>query len=148
MIRFTLHISAKHFQEVIQEMSKKLAITALFAALLSIAILISACGPSAPAGPSLVTDRDVYAPGETITVNFSAPAGLPTNAWVGIIPSNIPHGDEAQNDMYDLAYQYLNGTTSGSLVFSAPAEPGMYDFRMHDTDNNGKELASVSFTVK
>ncbi len=129
-------------------MSKKLALTVLITALLSIALLISSCGPSAPAGPSLATDKSDYAPGETISVTFSAPAGLPTNAWVGIIPSNIPHGDEAQNDTYDLAYQYLNGMTSGTLVFSAPSEPGIYDLRMHDTDNNGKEIASVTFTVK
>jgi hypothetical protein len=129
-------------------MSKKLVIISFVTALLFAAMFISACKPSAPAGPSLATDREVYAPGETITVTFSAPAGLPTNAWVGIIPSNIPHGDEAQNDTYDLTYQYLNGMTSGKLVFTAPVAPGTYDFRMHDTDSNGKEIASVTFTVK
>jgi hypothetical protein len=138
----------EHYQEVIQEMSKKLALSVLITLLLSIALLISACGPSAPAGPSLETDKSVYAPVETISVTFTAPAGLPTKAWVGIIPSTIPHGDEAENDTYDLAYQYLNGMTSGTLVFSAPPEPGSYDLRMNDSDSNGKEIASVTFTVK
>lgn len=126
-------------------MSRKLITIALMTALLAAVLFVSACKPS---GPSLVTDKNVYAPGETITVTFSAPAGLPTNAWVGIIPSNVPHGDEAQNDTYDLTYQYLNGMTSGMLVFSAPSVPGTYDFRMHDTDSNGKEIASVTFTVQ
>ena len=129
-------------------MSKKLAFTALITALLSMGLFIWACTPSGPAGPSLATDSSVYAPGATITVTFTAAAGLPTNAWVGIIPSNIPHGDEAQNDTYDLAYQYLNGMTSGTLTFSAPTEPGSYDLRMNDSDSNGKEIASVTFTVK
>jgi len=29
----------------------------------------------------------------------------------------------------------------------APAQAGTYDFRMHNTDDNGKEVASVSFQV-
>lgn len=114
-------------------------------ALLAVVLFISACKPS---GPSLDTDKNSYAPGETITVTFSAPAGLPTDAWVGIIPTEVPHGDEAQNDTFDLTYQYLNGMTSGTMVFSAPLLPGTYDFRMNDTDNNGKEIASVTFTVQ
>jgi hypothetical protein len=34
------------------------------------------------------------------------------------------------------------------IVFTAPAAPGSYDFRMHDTDSNGRELTSVSFRVE
>jgi hypothetical protein len=126
-------------------MSRKLVVIALTMALVAVVLFVSACKPSAP---SLAIDKDVYAPGETITVTFLAPAGLPTNAWVGIIPSSVPHGDEAQNDTYDYSYQYLNGIASGTLTFSAPSVPGAYDFRMNDSDSNGKEIASVSFTVK
>ncbi len=134
-----------HYEEVTKTMPKKLVIIVLTMALVAVVLFVSACKPS---GPSLATDKGVYAPGETITVTFSAPAGLPTNAWVGIIPSNVPHGDEAQNDTYDYSYQYLNGMASGTLVFSAPSEPGTYDFRMNDSDSNGKEIASVTFTVQ
>jgi hypothetical protein len=128
-------------------MLKKCTLVVLIVSLAAVGLVLSACSRG-PAGPSLVTDKDVYTPGETITVTFTAPEGLPTNAWVGIIPSNVPHGDEAQNDTFDLTYQYLNGMTSGMLVFSAPTVPGSYDFRMHDTDSNGKEIASVTFTVQ
>jgi hypothetical protein len=126
-------------------MSSKRLIIAVMMVVLAIGLAVSACKPS---GPSVATDKSTYAPGETINVTFSAPAGLPTNAWVGIIPSNVPHGDEAQNDTFDLTYQYLNGIASGTLVFSAPMMPGSYDFRMHDSDDSGKEIASVTFTVK
>jgi hypothetical protein len=129
-------------------MLKKLIIIVLVMALPAVGLFVSSCSLFGPGGPSLDTDKSAYAPGETITVTFSAPEGLPTNAWVGIIPSSVPHGDEAQNDTFDLTYQYLNGMTSGTLVFSAPSVPGSYDFRMHDTDSNGKEIASVTFTVK
>jgi hypothetical protein len=126
-------------------MSRKRVIIAVMVMLLAVGLAVSACKPS---GPSLDTDKKAYAPGEMINVTFSAPAGLPTNAWVGIIPSEVPHGDEAQNDTYDLTYQYLNGVPTGTLVFSAPVLPGTYDFRMNDSDSNGKEIASVTFSVK
>lgn len=93
-------------------------------------------------------DKFSFEPGEKIAVHFSAPDSLPQNAWIGIIPSNVPHGDEATNDQYDIAYQYLEGRTSGTLIFKAPSNSGNWDFRMHDTDNNGREIASVSFVVE
>ena len=128
---------------------KKLALTISIVMTIAIAAAgLTACAPSKPAGPSLTTDKQTYAPGETVSVTFVAPAGLPTDAWVGIIPSAVPHGDEATNDGYDLSYQYLNGMTSGTLIFNAPVTPGSYDFRMHDTDNNGREIATVTTTVK
>jgi hypothetical protein len=100
---------------------------------------------SASAGLSL--NRDRYTPGEAIVVNFTAPASYPNDAWIGIIPAQVPHGSEAENDRHDLTYQYLQKRTSGSMTFTAPAAPGNYDLRLHDTDNNGKEVASVSFQV-
>jgi len=104
----------------------------------------SAQGPSAV---SMAVDKSAVLPGDTITVSFSVSAGLPKDAWIGIVPSNIPHGSEAVNDQHDLTYQYLQGRTRGRLPFSAPTTPGSYDFRMHNTDSNGSEIAFVSFTV-
>lgn len=96
---------------------------------------------------SLRLDKTLFTPGEKINVYFTAPASFPGDAWVGIIPSNVPHGNEAVNDQYDLTYQYVNKLTSGTMIFNAPTQPGSYDFRMHDTDSNGKEVDSVTFTV-
>lgn len=91
--------------------------------------------------------RDRYTPGEAIVVDFTAPGSYAGDAWIGIIPSQIPHGSEAENDRHDLTYQYLQKRTAGSMSFVAPAAPGNYDLRLHDTDNNGREVASVSFQV-
>jgi hypothetical protein len=96
---------------------------------------------------SLKLDKIEFKPGESIQVHFKAPANLPDNAWVGIIPSTVPHGSESENDKHDISYQYLKKKTSGTLTFTAPSNPGLYDFRMHDTDSSGKEIASVSFSV-
>ena len=88
-----------------------------------------------------------YAPGESITVTFNAPPGLPNNAWVGVIPSSVTHGSEVTNDQNDISYKYLEGKTYGTLVFTAPTTPGNYDLRMNSSDNSGAELTYVSFTV-
>ncbi len=96
---------------------------------------------------SLRLDKTTFAPGEQIQVHFTAPSSFPSDAWVGIIPSEVAHGSEAENDQYDLDYQYLEGLTSGMLIFVAPDTLGSYDFRMHDTDDEGREVASLTFTV-
>ncbi|MEC7118944.1 MAG: hypothetical protein VXW65_03440, partial [Pseudomonadota bacterium] len=91
-------------------------------------------------------DRTNYRSGEQVQVSFRAPAGLPNNAWIGVIPSHIPHGDESVNDQHDVAYRYLQGRTSGTMTFTAPAA-GRWDIRMHTSDSSGVEIASTSFTV-
>jgi uncharacterized protein YfaS (alpha-2-macroglobulin family) len=96
----------------------------------------------------LTLDKSVFLPREKIRVTFTAPQGLDPKAWIGIIPSNIPHGSEEQNDRNDIDYKYLSGKTGGTLEFLAPAKSGAYDFRLNDSDNNGKELDSVTFTVR
>jgi hypothetical protein len=103
---------------------------------------------SAPTSASLNISQYIVSPGESIAVRFSAPAGLASNAWIGIIPSWVAHGSEATNDQHELTYQYLNGMTSGTLYFSAPTTPGSYDFRLNDTDNEGNELTYATFTVR
>ena len=97
--------------------------------------------------PELWIDKTTFASGEEIALHFAVPANFPEDAWVGIIPSEVPHGDEATNDEYELDYDYLEGRVSGTLVFFAPDEPGSYDFRLHDTDEDGQEIASVTFQV-
>jgi hypothetical protein len=104
--------------------------------------------PTGDVEPSLRLDKTTFAPGEEILVYFTAPSWYPAGAWVGLIPSEVPHGDEAVNDENDVDYQYLEGQTSGVLTFTAPETPGSYDLRMNDNDQDGKEVASVTFEVK
>jgi outer membrane protein OmpA-like peptidoglycan-associated protein len=96
---------------------------------------------------TLKLKKNVFAPGEQIEVDFTAPAELSRTAWVGIIPSDIPHGKEEVNDQHDIQYAYLEKKASGTLNFVAPPEAGSYDFRMNSSDSNGDEITSVSFKV-
>jgi hypothetical protein len=105
--------------------------------------------PPPDAAPAVRISSEVVAPGSYFTVTVSAPPNLPRNAWVGVIPSHITHGDEAMNDQHDVSYQYMEGRTHAVLTFQAPEVPGSYELRLHDTDANGVELAtSAAFTVR
>jgi len=96
---------------------------------------------------TLTLKRKSFVPGEEIEVEFTAPEALSPTAWIGMIPSKIPHGDENVNDQHDIQYQYLQKKGSGVMKFIAPAEGGSYDFRMNSSDNSGVEITSVTFQV-
>jgi hypothetical protein len=98
-------------------------------------------------GVRLTLDKQNYKPGEQIRVQFWASSSFSEDAWVGIVPSHISHGSEELNDYNDISFRYLNNWLSGDLRFRAPMRPGEYDMRMHDTDNNGKEVAFTQFVV-
>jgi len=116
--------------------------------------LLHAGGANKPAAvirneePRLWLDKTTFAPREQMTVHFTAPASFEDNAWVGIFPADVPHGKEETNDLNKLIFQYLRKRTSGELVFSGPTRPGSYDLRMNDTDTNGTEVATITFTVE
>ena len=61
---------------------------------------------------SLKLSRDVFLPGEAIEIAFTAPTTYASNAWVGIIPSSVPHGSEVENDKHDITYVYLSKRSS------------------------------------
>lgn len=109
----------------------------------ALVFVLGACS----SGPSLKPDKTTVKRGGEVTVAWTAPSSFAKNAWIGIIPSKIPHGSEATNDEHDVTYLYLNGKTSGTFVFTVPKKKGAWDVRMHDTDSNGKEVASVTLTV-
>ncbi len=116
-------------------------IVCLFVWLLTLPLVVGASSD-----PSLRLEKSMFVPGEEIRVNFHASGSWPRDAWIGIIPSNIPHGSEAVNDRHDITYQYIKNRTHGVMVFTAPG-PGQWDLRMHNTDNNGQEMAYVSLHV-
>lgn len=89
-------------------------------------------------------DKTSFTPGSTIEVHFQAEDSYDSNAWIGIVPSGVSHGSENVNDRNDIAYKYLQNRVSGTLKFTAPTEPGPYDFRMN---NDAAEVSFISFEV-
>ena len=102
--------------------------------------------PSEPAEIEIRLSRSSFKAAEQIDFAFTAP-GFPDDAWIGIVPADIPHGDEAVNDQHETSFKYLEGRTSGSFTLPNPG-PGQWTMRLHDTDDNGREVAYAPFTVE
>lgn len=96
---------------------------------------------------ALKLDKAEYQPGEIITVTIASPVRLEEDAWIGIVPSSVPHGEEIRNDINALSCQYLFGKRRTTITFAAPKYSGMYDIRLNNSDIKGREVASVSFAV-
>ncbi|MBL6891828.1 MAG: hypothetical protein ISR22_07270 [Candidatus Poseidoniaceae archaeon] len=94
---------------------------------------------------TITTSKSTYTIDEGIDFSFTAPK-LPDDAWIGIVPVAIPHGDEAVNDSHDISYEYLRGRTNGDITLPNPGL-GTWTLRLHNTDNNGRELTHVVFEV-
>merc|ERR1711916_269957 len=100
-----------------------------------------------PTAPTLKLSRSLMAPNEKFTVTFRGKGTWSADAWVGIVPKHIQHGNEQVNYNNQLSYQFLRQQTQGTLVFTAPAEEGEYDVRLHSAQGNGDEVYSETFVV-
>lgn len=113
-------------------------------------ITIEVIDPNAEAR-SLDADMEIskesYSPGETITVNYTAPSAWDNTAWIGIVPSIVDHGNERENFKNKLEHKNLSGP-KGTLTFTAPQTPGVYDLRMHSSDKDGMEVEDIRIIVK
>ena len=119
-------------------------------------LTISMTGDEPSISPSEVSDESTssirleiaksrYFSNEEIVIDFTVPE-LSHDAWMGIVPAEIPHGDEAVNDEHDVSYKYLQGATIGEFSFPNPGL-GDWTIRLHDKDEGGRELAYVEFNV-
>lgn len=92
--------------------------------------------------------RREYEPGWWIYVSLNLPPeGLPEDAWIGVVPAAVPHGDVGVNDEYDTDYKWLNGQTAGFLELEVPSEPGDYTLRLNEHEDKGRELDHIAFRV-
>lgn len=112
--------------------------------LLSKSFLVSSIDSS---NVRLTLEKNEFSAGEQITVTFAGTKEFSEKAWIGIIPSKVPHGDAKTNDQHDIDYRYLSGKSEGKFVFIAPSKKGQFDFRLHDTEF-GNEVRHVSFEVE
>jgi outer membrane protein OmpA-like peptidoglycan-associated protein len=95
----------------------------------------------------LTLPKTALMPGEKVTLSFHVDYPLGPNAWIGIIPSDVPHGSGETNDQHDVNYQYVGDKTEGTMDFQVPDKAGSWDFRLNDRDPDGNEIGSVTFTV-
>lgn len=100
--------------------------------------------PAVPQSSYISVDPSAANRGQTIQVQYFAVSELAPTAWIGMVPSDIPHGDGYENDRYDVLFVYLKGRNSGTFNVTIPGNipPGEYEFRLFDTDDNGREIVS------
>lgn len=98
----------------------------------------------------LTVGKAVYKQEEAVTATLSWKGTPLEDAWIGIVPAHVPHGQEEVNDGEDIAYIYLYEHASGdNFVFEGLyLEPGEYTLRVHERDNGGPELCYIGFKVK
>ena len=94
----------------------------------------------------LTLDKTEYKDGdsEEITGRLDAD-GFGDEAWIGIVPSGVPHGDDERNDTYDSDYEYLSALENGKFALTIPESAGTYDLRIND---GTVEIAYMSIVVK
>ncbi len=69
-------------------------------------------------------------------------------AWIGIVPADVSHGDEYENDNAAVWYTYLTSMNSGEEFMAITTlDPGKYTMRVNENDDGGAELAYIEFTV-
>ena len=132
----------------------KKCLSVLLIAAISVAVI--SCGKKkeeTTAAPKLESkyiklEKVKFTTDENVNCTYTVPESARESGWIGIIPSRIQHGSEEVNDDNDLVFHLLKGETTGTYSFAAPKMPGEYDLRMNDSDSNGKEIDTISFTVE
>lgn len=147
-----------------------LVIRSLYYSSLSLALLLVACGqksedllPSTDseavsenaavieegASGNLYLSKSSCSPGEEVSIDYTIVGNFSSDGWVGIFTYDQKHGSEKENEKVQLSRKAIDGSGSGTLIFIAPDKPGSYDFRLHNTDWDGIEVAtSAVLTVK
>jgi len=97
---------------------------------------------------SLVISVNQARPGQEVIVSYTASPDWGSDAWIGLIPSDIPLGDQKIADENDIDYQYLNNSVVGEKNFMMPAIPGVYEFRLYPSDDDSYPEVAVSQSIR
>lgn len=87
-------------------------------------------------------------PGQEVLVSYTASSDWSTNAWIGLIPADIPLGDQKIADENDLDYRHLKNTRQGKLSFIIPDVEGIFNFRLYPSDDDSYSEVAVSESIK
>ena len=102
--------------------------------------------PDAPAGPSVRTTKDVYAPQERITVQFSnGPGNL--KDWITVVPQGTP--EEITREVkrqYNVRNVFTQRQKEGKRNFPGQAD-GVYEVRLYSQDTPEIALARYKFRI-
>lgn len=100
----------------------------------------------------LKLEKKTFNAGEKIKILFNSSSASQNQAWIGILPSDIPHGNTEENKKHWINSDNVTGKKEAVIYLVAPTKAGNYDIRMNYygsnySYSNGSELASVSIVV-
>ena len=96
----------------------------------------------APTGPyTLSASAYVVSPGSPLSVSWVAPSGRSIYDWIAIY--KVGSSDFAYDEIW---WSYTQGSSAGTFTISAPAQPGLYEFRYFSDD--GFEVAAKSSVIE
>jgi hypothetical protein len=81
----------------------------------------------------------IVSPGGDLIVTWTVP-GQYWYDWIGLYKVGDPNGSY-------ISYEYTNGTSSGTVRFRAPLEPGWYEFRYLTNDDYYDAARTLPITV-
>lgn len=96
--------------------------------------------------PAILPDKTEFRKGESITGRWYGSLRYDKSAWLGIVPSKIVRGSEITSDKHDIDYITLDDD-HGVFRFNSDLKPGLYDLRMYDNDEGGREVLVKTISV-
>ncbi|GEM_PF-2162176 len=91
----------------------------------------------------LVPKKVTVKAGSQFFVFFEAPDGFEREAWIGITKKESPHDiydPEKSEEVY--FHKFLLHKVQGDLLFKAPENPGTYELRMYNQQEQGQMVAT------
>ncbi len=90
----------------------------------------------------LKTNKAKYEDGYEIVVTIKWTGTPSEDAWLGLFPADVPHGDEKINDGAYLTWTPLSNVEENKVTLYAwPEESGEYTIRVFENDDGGAEVA-------
>ncbi len=96
--------------------------------------------PPAPPTTAVNTTQTSVAPGEQLTVNWTAPEASSATDWISVFEVSV------SNDQYG-DWKYTNGEASGPMTLTAPDTAGDYELRYLLNDGYESTAKSATITV-
>lgn len=95
-----------------------------------------------------IKSQKIVACNSEITIYMEITGTVPSDAWIGIVPSDVGH-TEKEADAYDSDYCYFKNAKDGIVNLKTPSKPGNYDIRVYNGDNSAtaSEVTYLSIIV-
>lgn len=90
---------------------------------------------------------DIAVPSEKFVFTMDWEASDESTAWIGLVPSDTPHGNASKEENPAFMMD-LNEITENKAELTIPEDyEGLYDIRVYDNAENGKEKAYMTIVI-